>query len=222
MHIFVNINLKIFVIFSIKVLIFAEEFTIMFIANRDGPDKREVKMELNDDFRARLNELYSTLTAKSQSLMKALMPLVDADLLMSMSYVIKHYIRNMYKHREPTPDNAADYSEDNYPIPVIRLSDLCEVEIYTDVISVFTRLKCTDAERFDISCLEKYSFEAYGYDEGRLIDFSDGKATLQEIKENILKSNTEVTDFYFDFPFDVEESEIYALTKLLHGAGFFF
>ena len=33
---FVNINRKIFVIFSIKVLIFAEEFTIMFIAKQDN------------------------------------------------------------------------------------------------------------------------------------------------------------------------------------------
>ena len=179
-------------------------------------------MNLNDNFRAELNRLYQALTEKSQSLMKALMPLVDADLLMSMSYVIKHYIRNMYKHREPTPDNAASYSEDNYPIPVIRLSDLCEVEIYTDVISVFTRLKCTDAESFDFSLLEKYSFEAYGYDGGQLIDFSDGNATLQEIKANILGSNTEITDLYFDFPFDADESEIFTLIKLLHGSGFFF
>ena len=179
-------------------------------------------MNLNDDFRADLNRFYQALTDKAQSLMKALMPLVDAKLLMSMSYVIKHYIRNMYKHREATPDNAASYSEDNYPIPVIRLSDLCEVEIYTDVISVFTRLKCADAKDFDISALDKYSFEAYGYDGGQLIDFSDGNATLQEIKNNILCSNTEITDFYFDFPFDADEKEIYALTSLLHGSGFFF
>ena len=179
-------------------------------------------MNLNDDFRAELNLFYRALTDKAQSLMKALMPLVDADLLMSMSYVIKHYIRNMYKHREPTPDNAASYSEDNYPIPVIRLSDLCEVEIYTDVISVFTRMKCADAENFDISCLEGYTFEAYGYDDRNLIDFSDGGATLQEIKNNILNCNTEITDFYFDFPFDADEKEIHTLIDLLHKSGFFF
>ena len=179
-------------------------------------------MELSNDFRARLNELYQALTEKAQGLMKALMPLVDANLLMSMSYVIKHYIRNMYKHREAAPDNAASYSEDNYPIPVIRLSDLCEIEIYTDVISVFTRLKCTDAESFDISRLEGCTFEAYGYDGGQLIDFSDGNTVLQEIKNNILNSNTEITDFYFDFPFDVDESEIYKLIDLLCKSGFFF
>ena len=179
-------------------------------------------MELNSSFKASLNEFYTTLTAKAQSLMKTLMPLVDSRLLMSMSYLIKHYIRNMYKRRESTPDNAAQSSEDNYPIPVIRLSDLCEVEIYTDVISVFTRLKCSDAEGFDFSRLEGYSFEIYGYDNGRLIDFSDCEATLQQTKESILNSSTEIADFYFDFPFDSGESEIYALIDLLHKSGFFF
>lgn len=175
-------------------------------------------MNANDTFKAQLNEFYAALTAKAQSLMKTLMPLVDSTLLMSMSYVIKHYIRNMYKHKEPTPDNAARYSEDNYPIPVIRLSDLCEVEIYTDVISVFTRLKCADVKKLDFSHLSGYTFEVYGYDGGQLMDFSDGEAT----KDNILNSSTEVADFYFDFPFDCGEDEILTLATLLHDEGFFF
>ena len=179
-------------------------------------------MELDKGFKAQLNELYSTLTAKAQSLMKAFMPLVDSQLLMSMSYVIKHYIRNMYKRREATPENAAETSEDNYPIPVIRLSDLCEVEIYTDVISVFTRLKRSDVQELDFSRLSGYAFEAYGYDSGSLIDFCGGSAALQDIKDNILDGNTEVADFYFDFPFDADEGEISALVTLLHDSGFFF
>ena len=179
-------------------------------------------MNVNDTFKANLNEFYTALTAKAQSLMKSLMPLVDSTLLMSMSYVIKHYIRNMYKHKEPTPDNAARYSEDNYPIPVIRLSDLCEVEIYTDVISVFTRLKYDQVKKLDFSRLAGYDFEVYGYDSGQLIDFSDGDATVQETKDNILNSSTEVADFYFDFPFDCGEDEILKLTTLLHDEGFFF
>ena len=179
-------------------------------------------MELDSGFKARLNELYSTLTAKSQNLMKALMPLVHPGLLMSMSYVIKHYIRNMYKRRETTPENATSCSEDNYPIPVIRLSDLCEVETYTDVISVFTRLRRRDVESFDFSLLSGYGFEAYGYDSGQLIDFSDSGGELSGIKDNILKSNTEVADFYFDFPFDADENDISALVTLLHNSGFFF
>ena len=179
-------------------------------------------MELNNSFKASLNEFYKVLTEKAQSLMKALMPLVDSDLLMSMSYLIKHYIRNMYKRKEATPDNAAQYTEDNYPIPVIRLSDLCEVEIYTDVISVFTRLKSADVKKLDFSRLEGYTFEVYGYGGGRLIDFSDGKATLQETQKNILNSNTEVADFYFDIPFDCDESEILTLVTLLRNESFFF
>lgn len=179
-------------------------------------------MKLDTAFRSRLNELYTALTEKAQSLMKELSPLVNPDLLMSMSYVIKHYIRNMYKRREPTPDNAADYSEDNYPIPVIRLSDLCEVEIYTDVISVFTRLKSSNMRDFDFSRLSGYDLEVYGYDAGQLIDFSDGCAAPEELKKSILNSNSEVADFYFDFPFDADGREISALVTLLRSAGFFF
>lgn len=179
-------------------------------------------MKFDKDFRVTLNEFYQALTEKTQTLMKTLMPLVDTTLLMSMSYVIKHYIRNMYKHKEPTPDNAAQYSDDNYPIPVIRLSDLCEVEIYTDVISVFTRLKYDRVQKLDFSRLAGYDFEVYGYDGGQLIDFSDGDTTVQETKDNILNSNTEVADFYFDFPFDCGEDEILTLVTLLHDEGFFF
>lgn len=179
-------------------------------------------MELNNDFKARLNELYRALVAKAQSLMREFSPLVNPDLLMSMSYLIKHYIRHMYKHKEESLEYAAQHSENHYPIPVIRLSGLCDVEIDADVISVFTRLKRVDMLKFDFSRLEGYSFEAYGYGAGSRIDFCDCKETVQAMKDNILGSSTEVIDFYFDFPFDADEKEIFTLISRLQKAGFFF
>lgn len=179
-------------------------------------------MELDSDFKARLNEVYRELVAKAQSLMKEFSPLVNPDMLMSMSYLIKHYIRHMYKYKEETLEDAARHSENHYPIPVIRLSGLCDVEIDTKVISVFTRLKRVDMLGFDFEQLKGYSFDAYGYGAGCRIDFCDGGDSLTEMKEHILSGSTEVIDFYFDFPFDTDEKEIFTLIKRLQNAGFFF
>lgn len=179
-------------------------------------------MELSSDFKARLNEVYRTLVIKAQSLMREFSPLVNPGLLMSMSYLIKHYIRHMYKHKEESLEYAAQHSENHYPIPVIRLSGLCDVEIDADVISVFTRLKRVDMLKFDFSQLDGYSFDAYGYGTGGRVDFCDSGDSLPEVKENILSGSTEVIDFYFDFPFDADEKEIFALINRLQSAGFFF
>ena len=179
-------------------------------------------MNVNDTFKASLNEFYTALTAKAQSLMKSLMPLVDSTLLMSMSYVIKHYIRNMYKLAEESPEHAEQHSENYYPIPVISLGGLCDVEVDTDAVSVFTRLKRVDMLRFDFSELAGYSFKAYGYGAGSLVNFCDNETTPEDVKEHILGSNAEVVDFYFDFHFDTDEGTVFALVKKLRNAGFFF
>lgn len=179
------------------------------------------KKEFDPAFRTQLNELYSTLAAKAQTLMVEFSINFNTGPLMSMSYAIKHQSRNKCKHREAMPDNAADYSKDNYPFPVIRLTDLCEVDIYIDVISVFMRLKSSDIRNFDFSRLSGYDFEVYGYDAVHRIDFSDNGAAPDKIRDNILKSNSQALDFYFDFPFNTDESEILKLVIFLHGAGFF-
>lgn len=179
-------------------------------------------MELSNDFKARLNEVYRELVTKAQSLMREFSPLVNPDLLMSMSYLIKHYIRHMYKHKEESLECAAQHSENHYPIPVIRLSGLCDVEIDADVISVFTRLKRVDMLKFDFSQLDGYSYDAYGYGAGSRIDFCDGGDDPRSVRENILSGSTEVIDFYFDFPFDADEKEIFTLISRLQKAGFFF
>ena len=179
-------------------------------------------MELSNDFRTHLNEVYLALISKSQSLMREFSPLISPDLLMSMNYFIRHYIRHMYKHTEESLEYAARHSENHYPIPVISLGGLCDVEVDTDIISVFTRLKRVDMLRFDFSELTGYSFKAYGYGAGSLVNFCDDETTLQNVKEHILGSNAEVIDFYFDFPFDTDEGTVFALVKKLRNAGFFF
>lgn len=86
--------------------------------------------------------------------------------------------------------NAAGvYLSDNYPIPVISVTGLCDVEIDIDGVSVSAKIKKDDALKLDLEMLATSNphFELYGVENFTNDFYTDG-ISLTEAKKLIFQS----------------------------------
>ena len=114
-----------------------------------------------------------------------------------------------------------NWFRESYPIPVIGVKGICDIEIQFDNISISTKLKRDMALAYSFKKFSGYEFEAYGV-EDYLADFYHAGQTLQEMKENIHACDEKEIGFSFVFPFDVEGKQIFEFVKLLRREGFFY
>lgn len=116
-------------------------------------------------------------------------------------------------------DADGKWVRDAYPIPVITVKGLCDIEIQFDRISVSTKLKRDVALEYSFEKLMKYEFEAYGV-EDYLSDYYHPGQTVQELRDNIKASGETEIGFSVTFPFEVEGEQIFDFVKLLRREGF--
>lgn len=114
-----------------------------------------------------------------------------------------------------------NWFRESYPIPVIGIKGICDIEIQFDKISISTKLKRDMALAYSFEKFSGYEFEAYGV-EDYLADFYHAGQTVQEMKENIHACDEKEIGFSFVFPFDVEGAQIFEFVKLLRREGFFY
>lgn len=118
-------------------------------------------------------------------------------------------------------DEAGNWFRDSYPIPVIGVKGLCDIEISFDKISISTKLKRKEALAYPFEKFAGYEFEAYGV-EDYLTDFYQPGQTVQDLKENIRVCDEKEIGFSFVFSFDVEGKHIFEFVKLLRREGFYY
>ena len=118
-------------------------------------------------------------------------------------------------------DEAGNWFRDSYPIPVIGVKGLCDIEISFDKISISTKLKRKEALAYSFEKFAGYEFEAYGV-EDYLTDFYHPGQTVQDLKENIRVCDEKEIGFSFVFPFDVKGKHIFEFVKLLRREGFYY
>ncbi len=118
-------------------------------------------------------------------------------------------------------DETGKWFRESYPIPVIDVKGLCDIEIPFDKISISTKLKRNAALTFPFEKLAGYEFEAYGVDD-YLADFYRPGQTVQDLKEKIRACDEKEIGFSFVFPFDVDEKQIFEFVKLLRREGFYY
>ena len=118
-------------------------------------------------------------------------------------------------------DEDGEWSRESYPIPVISVNGLCDIEIQFDKVSVSTKMKRDKALGYSFEKFVQYEFEAYGVDD-YLADFYHEGQTVNEMKEDIRTSDETDIGFSFAFPFDIDEKQIFEFAKLLRREGFFF
>ena len=118
-------------------------------------------------------------------------------------------------------DKDGEWSRESYPIPVISVNGLCDIEIQFDKVSVSTKMKRDKALGYSFEKFVQYEFEAYGVDD-YLADFYHEGQTVNEMKEDIRTSDETDIGFSFAFPFDIDEKQIFEFAKLLRREGFFY
>ena len=114
-----------------------------------------------------------------------------------------------------------NWLRESYPILVIGVKGISDIEIQFDKISISTKLKRDMALAYSFEKFAGYEFEAYGVDD-YLSDFYHPGLTVQELKENIRACGEKEIGFSFVFPFDVEGKQIFEFVKLLRREGFFY
>lgn len=158
--------------------------------------------------RAYLNKAYSGLEAKHNEIVCAL---THRAFQLESGWYNGHYQKNL----------DGKWVRDAYPIPVITVKGLCDIEIQFDRISVSTKLKREMALAHSFDQLMDYEFEAYGV-EDYLSDYYHSGQSVQEMKDNIQASNEAEIGFSVSFPFEVEGVQIFAFIGLLKQEGFYY
>ena len=154
-----------------------------------------------------LNEIYYPLDLKQAELNA----LFRGDFRLESSWYNGHY------HK----DETGNWCRESYPIPVIGVKGLCDIEVTFDKISISTKLKRDAALGYPFEKLAGYEFEAYGV-ENYLTDFYHPGQTAQDLGENIRTCNEKEIGFSFVFPLDRDGKQIFEFVKLLQQEGFYY
>lgn len=165
-------------------------------------------MGITEQERRFLDELYRALCSKCEELTVALR---REELEADAGFFNGHY------HRA----SDGEWQMEHYPIPVISVKGLCDIEINLDGISVSTKKRRRDALECSFDKFRGYSFEAYGV-EGYLDTFYRNGMTIDEMGENIRRCGEREIGFEFGFPSDAESAAVLRLIKLLIEEGFYY
>ena len=160
--------------------------------------------------RDELNELYRELENRMHKIIAPFASL-HKGYDFSCGYYSGHYHKNV----------EGKYMMDFFPIPVVTVKGLCDIEIDLDKVSVSTKLRREEALNYSYEKLSGYEFEAYGVDE-YLDDFYVKGNSYSELVENIASSKEKEIGFSFLFSEDVGAEEIYKCVKFLRKEGFFY
>lgn len=124
---------------------------------------------------------------------------------------------NGHYHKSDT----GEWQREPYPIPVISVKGLCDLEIQFDQISVSAKLKREAALACSYEKFSEYEFEVYGV-EDYLADFYHQGQTIRQMKENICACAEAEIGFSFVFPFEAEGKQIFEFVELLRREGFYY
>lgn len=144
-----------------------------------------------ENTREKLNQLYRPLDKKVRELMVKLTGL-HGGYKVVVGFYNGHYHKNA----------AGECEEDAYPIPVISVKGLCDVEIDFDGICITTKLSKDQLLGFDWSAFSRVPFEVYGV-EDYLNDYGNAQ-TADTIREHVLPSKEK--EFFVSFSFPTETS----------------
>lgn len=165
-----------------------------------------VKHEIPQDILCKIQAAYQTLERKREEL-------VHAAEQKSMETETGWY--NGHYHRS----EKGEWIRESYPIPVVGVKGICDIEIQFDGITVSAKLKRDAALTYSFEKLE-YDFEAYGV-EDYLGDYHQPGQTFDRMKERILAGTEKEIGFSFPFPFETDGAEIMHLVEFLGNEGFY-
>lgn len=151
-----------------------------------------------------MNDFYRRLQAKCRELMAGL----EGS---QYAWYNGHY----YK------DEAGEYVEAAYPIPVISVPGLCDIEINPDCVSLTAKRSRADTLDYSFAGFDGIYFEAFSV-ERYLDDYYAPGITMEQFRENMRKSQEKELGFSFRFSFDVSGDRIRKFVEFLGWEGFYY
>lgn len=118
-------------------------------------------------------------------------------------------------------DASGEYIREAFPIPVISIRGLCDIEINLDCITVSTKLTRQDALAFNAGVLAEIPFEAYGVEDYRK-DFYTYGMTLARMRQGIAASTEREIGFSFAFSRDALAEAVGDFIDILPGNRFYY
>lgn len=164
---------------------------------------------MKEDVRNQLNMLYRPLDHKARKLTAKLVKL-HGGFRVTLGFYNGHY------HK----DAKGNFQEDAYPIPVISVKGLCDIEIDIDSITFTAKLQKDQLLSLAWSELNGTRFEVYGV-EDYLCDYGNDQE-LSQINHRILSSKEAEFFVSFLFPPDQSGDDAIGFLKQLHRLGFYY
>ena len=156
-----------------------------------------------------LNRIYEPLSLRLQELMAGLK--MCGEFKLSSGFYNNHSYKN----------EAGEYVADCFPIPVVSVEGLCDIEIDIEGISITSKLTKENALTFDCSKVQCSRLEIYGV-EDYLTDYYASGDNLQDALQKI-KECSELELFYsFYYSESVETKAICEAVKCLRENNFFY
>lgn len=124
---------------------------------------------------------------------------------------------NGYYRKEDDGNRSSNF----YPIPVISVRGICDIEIQFDEIIIETKLRRAAALAYSYEKLKAFSFEARGAEDPMSDYYHEGQ-TIQDLKKSITEGDETEILFSFSFPFNADEKEIFEFVKLLRREHFYY
>ena len=164
---------------------------------------------MKNNLRSMLNDLYSPIIDKTYKIVSSLTKLHGGFNVVSRFYN-GHYHKN----------SEGSYKEDKYPIPVITISGLCDIEIDFDNICITSKLSKDQIQLLDWNVLKGKHFEVYGL-ENYLLDYGN-EDDIDTMKNDTLASKEKEFFITIYLPTNIPTEDVIELLRLLKNNGFYY
>ena len=159
-------------------------------------------------FKEQLNGFYKILDERADQIK---IILIDAGFNVEKRYFNGHFDK----------DASGNYVKDYYPIPVIEVKGLCDIEIVEMHINVSAKISKENAINFDYGKFADCYFEVYGVND-YLADYCKSGEDITNLLKNLEACNEREIGFAFTLEKDCAVDRILKLLTLLKNNGFYY
>ena len=160
-------------------------------------------------FKDQLNKFYKNLDDKANQIKDSL---IKNGFSVKKGYFNGHYLDK---------DSSGNYVKDFYPIPVLEVEGLCDIEIGGDCLNISSKTSIKNAFHLDYEKFLGYSFDVYGVVD-YLSDYYKSGEDIAKLYMNLKASKENEIGFAFNFFKNVTTDEILEVMVLLKNNSFYY
>ena len=159
-------------------------------------------------FRDHLNEFYKNLDDKANYII---------DILSKNGFNAEKSYLNGHYNKDANGKFVMDY----YPIPVIDVKGLCNIELVVTHLNISTKTSLKNAVHFKYDKLSDYYYEVYGVID-YLADYYKSGEDIVKLYKNLEECNEKEIGFGFSFANNTAIDKILKLVVLFRDFGFYY